>query len=159
MANLSKRINKLNQINLRNKVDILVDVTDLWGIEETWKKNKIHNSLQPRLDYLHDWKLKIGEEVYKSRENFNYVLVDEFSKLDTFNSRLFDNSCSTIFTAEMYLELEEKYFQFQIERITDRILTNDNIESSTFKLKNLVSEWELYVNQTLVRIFKEILQP
>ena len=135
----------------------LIEWDDLSNFERSYKLNFKLEEVKARLSYLHEWRLNIGREVYLSREKWNYVLVDNFSKLDHHNKNTFDNSYSTVFTEDMFDLLCEDYLRYSVDFLLRDFLERSITSNSTHKLGNLVFEWVLECKQELIKEFKNAL--
>lgn len=125
-------------------------------LERIYKNNYLAEKLKDRAKYLHEWMHNIGEEVYLSRNSFNYALVDNFGKLDILNRNYFDNSYSTVFTQEMFDRLCFDYYNYQVKRLTEELTERSITSNSTCKIENLVFEWQLECKQELIKAFKNL---
>jgi hypothetical protein len=135
-----------------------IDWDDLSNFERSYKLNFKLEEVKVRLSYLHEWRLNIGREVYLSREKWNYVLVDDFSKLDYHNKNTFDNSYSTVFTEDMFNLLCEDYLRYSVDFLLRDFLERNITSNSTHKLGNLVFEWVLDCKQELIKEFKNAVE-
>lgn len=135
-----------------------IDWDDLSNFEKSYRYNFKVNEIKARLEYLHEWRLNIGKEVYLSRDSWNYTLVDEFYELDQHNRNSFDNSFSTMFTEEMFDSLCRCYIIYSIDYLVRDFLERDITRNSTCKLSNLVFEWQLDCKQDLIKEFKNALK-
>jgi hypothetical protein len=154
--------------NFQNKLQSYIDHFSMIGIEfikwdeyvrlePIYKNNFILNELNERASYMHKWMHNIGKEVYHSKRNFNYALVENFeTDVDFFNKPYFDTSFSSILTQEMFDEFCLKYIKYQVERLTKELVEKIIVCNSTSKINNLVFEWNLECKQELIKIFKEL---
>jgi len=141
-----------------NKGSEKIDWDDLFDFERSYKYNFKLKEIKSRLKYLHKWRFNIGEEVYFSRNEWDYALVDTFSKLGKNNQNTFDNSYSTIMTEEMFDNLCINYINYSINYLLKDFLERQITSNSTHKLGNLAFEWELECKQELIKDFKNTLE-
>lgn len=125
-------------------------------LEIVYKNNYLAEELEARAIFLHQWMFDIGKQVFKSNENFNYVTVNTFSKLDSLNQKYFDTSKSIEFTKELFDKLCFDYCNYQVKRFTEELLEKSITSNSTCKMSNLIFEWQLECKQELIKIFKEL---
>lgn len=137
-----------------NKGSEKIDWDDLSNFERSYKLNFKLKEVKARLAYLHNWRLNIGKEVYLSREKWNYTLVDSFSQLDHHNKSTFDNSYPIIFTEDDFDRLCLDYISYSIDFLLRDFLERSITSNSTWKLGNLIFEWELECKQELLKEFK-----
>ena len=137
-----------------NKGSEKIDWGDLYNFERSYKLNFKLKEVKARLAYLHNWRLNIGKEVYSSKKGWNYTLVDGYSKLDSQNKRNFENSCSIVFSEETFNRLCSDYLQYSIDFLLRDFLERSITSNSTWKLGNLIFEWELECKQELLKEFK-----
>lgn len=129
---------------------------DYFQLENVYKNNSLVLQLKDRASYLHEWMYNIGAEVYHSKREFNYALVDSFSGMDFLNQKYFNTEFSSIFTQEMFDEMCVEYLKYQVKRLTEDLLERSITSNSTSKISNLVFEWNLECKQKLIEIFKKL---
>lgn len=125
-------------------------------LESVYKNNYLVKYLKARAEYLHKWMHCIGKDVHLSKSGWNYILVDEFSKMDSLNQRGFDSNSSIEFTQGVFDRLCFDYCNYQVERLIEDLLERSITSNSTCKMSNLVFEWNLECTQELIKMFKDL---
>jgi hypothetical protein len=136
----------------------LIDWDDLFEFERSYKLNYKLSQIKNRLSYLHKWELAIGQEVYLSKEKWNYTLVSGYHLLDSQNQREFDDTKSDTFTKKYFDRLCLDYLNYSIDYLMRFLLERQLTSNSTSKIKNLAFEWELECKQELIKELKNSLK-
>lgn len=129
---------------------------DISSFRNNYVRNYKFDFITERVNYLETWKNKIGKQVFKSRDSFSYVTVDEFYLLDSWIQINFDTTVEILFTEELYNTFCNEHMEYQVKRLVEELTEGQLSSNSTNKLTNLVFEWELECKQELLREFKKL---
>jgi nicotinic acid mononucleotide adenylyltransferase len=97
----------------------------------------------------------IGREVFKYKKNSSVTTIEEYDISTSKLNPLEDYSFT--YSDEHFLEFQKWYIPFQIERLTETLLTKRIHFGSTDPFENLEYQWILESTQELITIYKDAL--
>lgn len=127
--------------------------TDKMQFETNCRNVFMTHQLSKRIDTIDKHFLCIGKEVYRFKNDMTVVLKEDY-KPDVFN-KIYEES--VIYDVESFELFQKKYIQYQIEYLTNDLVTRSITSNSTNKFSNLEFEWILECKQELIKFFNELL--
>ena len=126
-------------------------INDRHQFETNCKNTYMSDELKATLETLEKWEKNIGKNLFKRKNSFYYS--------EKYNSGYLNETEETFifFSNDLYNKFQFDYIENLIKYHSKNLIEQSITCNSTNKLTNLQFEWELEMNQKIIKFYKRLL--